>query len=180
MALNWRAVLPLLNRTGIFLSALSLAAIMLLIVAEAIMRYIWGRSLGWTYDLVTFYLIVVAFFLAVGDTFVRGGNVSVETAQELMPWRLQAVTEIASSLIFMIVLAAMIAQMWGRFSKAWTNAEVMSGVIAWPTWPTWAIALVGFGLLMVNLCVRLVRVTLALARNRRIAPLNAGHTEHME
>lgn len=164
-----------LNRITMLISATGMAMIMLLITLEALLRYLVGQSLGWTYDLITLYVIVIVFFFAAPETFARGGNVNVETVQEHMSWRTQSVTELVSSAMLLVVLALMVNRMWLRFDKAWSSAEVLSGMIPWPTWPTWALAMVGFGLLIINVLVRMWFVTRALLRGEPIAPLNHNH-----
>ena len=78
--------------------------------------------------------------------------------------------------MFLIVLALMVNSMLLRFDKALGSAEVISGMIPWPTWPTWALALAGFALLIVNMLVRLWFVIRALLRGEPIQPLNHNHT----
>ena len=169
---SWLAAL---NRVTMLISALGMALIMFLITLEALLRYLFDQSLGWTYDLITLYIVVIVFFFAAPDTFARGGNVNVETLQEHMSWRWQAITELISSIMFIAVLGLILNRMWLRFDRAYGSSEVISGMIPWPTWPTWALAHVGFSLLLVNILVRLWFVVRALVRGEPIQPLNQKH-----
>ncbi len=76
MALPSTQLVRLLDRlenVAIVAAGLCLAVMMLVVTMDVVMRYGFNAPLGWVYDLVGKYLVVAAFFLAVSETFRRGG-----------------------------------------------------------------------------------------------------------
>src|SRR3546814_5827562 len=56
---------------------------MLVIVVDVVMRYFFSAPLSWSYDLIGMYLVTLVFFLALADTFRRGGHIKVDLFENL-------------------------------------------------------------------------------------------------
>lgn len=127
-------------------SALALAAMMLLIVAEVVFRYLLGSPLGWTLGFVEDYLMVAFFFLAISYTFRVGGHVSIDLLVRRLPPKarriLAVVGNVLSLAFFALVCYAGILLTRG----AWLNSEIPppgGADLSWPTWTSYIFVPIG-------------------------------------
>ena len=85
---NDRGVSALLARAETALVALSgvaLAVIMVVVVADVLLRYVARSPLGWSYDLIGSYLMVAVFFLALSDTLHHHGHIAIDISPSTSP-----------------------------------------------------------------------------------------------
>jgi len=98
-----RAVLPLLSRYASYGSALALAAMMLLTVADVILRALANLPITGAYDLVQLFLVGTV-FLSIPEVFMRGENIVVDFIDHLVgPRTIDVLRMIARLLAFVFV-----------------------------------------------------------------------------
>ena len=147
--------LRVLERIGMIAAGTAFATMMLVTVADVVMRYGFNAPLSWTFELISSYLMVAAFFLAVSATQARRQHVNVDIVARNLPERLRCALSVLAGLA-VIVLVALI--WWGGavgFHEAWQRQLVMDGQIPWPRWPTYLLIPVGLGLLLARLLIEL-------------------------
>lgn len=153
-------------------AALCVLVTMLVVSADVVMRYFFNQPLGWVYDLVSNYLMVGAFFLAVSETFRRGGHVAVDLFRNMLRPGLRRRLDALSALLVMPVLLAMIVTGWNATTRAFERGEVIPGIVTWPVWASHVFVPLGIGLLL----LRVVAHFLDLARGGDgHVPETAGH-----
>lgn len=138
---------------GIALAAAAFAAMMAVTVIDVIGRYALNAPLTWSFDLITSYLLVAGFFLAISATQANRQHINIDLIPRSLPPRLRAALlapAFAMAVVFVFVIAWTGAD---GFQKAWRNNLVMDGVIPWPRWPTYLLVAVGAGLLTLRLVV---------------------------
>lgn len=146
----WMNALPRLSRLlssvewGLStLAAIAMFAVMMIVMFDVTMRYIFATPLAWSYDVISLYLMVAVFFLALGDTLHHHGHIAIDLLLPHMPIRLRHIGE-AIGYAFTTVLVAMIAwEGWERMATAFVNNEATSTVIQWPMWPAYLFVVVG-------------------------------------
>jgi TRAP-type C4-dicarboxylate transport system permease small subunit len=101
--------------TGIKLASVSLAgaavvAMAVIMLAEAIMRYVFNDPLGWNISAVERILMPMSVFLVLPWLYVTAGHVSAEIVYDRLPapWRLTA--RIIGHLLLLVTAAALV---WG-------------------------------------------------------------------
>jgi TRAP-type C4-dicarboxylate transport system permease small subunit len=140
------------------LSAVSFLAIMGVMVVDVMLRYLVSSPLGWSFDLLTRYLILIAFFFAVSYTWRHGEHLYVEILYRKLPTRPRSavlfVFHLAVTVIFGIAfwLAARTTY------QSWTACERLVGDMPWPVWTSHAIVAIGLGMLT----IRAIERTLSL------------------
>ena len=92
------------------LAAVFLAAMMLLTVADVVLRAVFNAPIRGVYELVEL-LLAYTFFLALPAVFLRDENIVVNVVDELAPRRVPALKRIAAALA-VVVLAVMAWQGW--------------------------------------------------------------------
>lgn len=144
---------------GIAGASLAFAAVMAVTVADVVSRYGFHAPLTWSFDLITNYLLVAGFFLAVSAAQAHRQHINIDIFARMLPARLRCgvlVPGYAAAIVFVTIIAWSSAS---DFIGAWTGNLVMDGVIAWPRWPTYLLVALGTALLAIRLsieCVALV------------------------
>lgn len=184
---NDTGVSALLARAETALVALSgaaLAVIMVVVVADVLLRYVARSPLGWSYDLIGSYLMVGAFFLALSDTLHHHGHIAIDIFAHRMPrWFLHlslAVGYGLSTLILMMI----VWQAWDRTADAWAANNLISATVPWPTWPSYALVVIGAALTTLRCLLRTWAHAASMVTGRELADLppppetTLGETEH--
>jgi TRAP-type C4-dicarboxylate transport system permease small subunit len=154
VAANLRLLL-FLDGLSMAIAGICFATIVLITATDVAMRYIFNAPLVWAYQLISNYLMVTVFFLALAATQRHGQNIGVDMVVRRLPERLRAGLA-AICLLLMIVYIGLLAYAgWSVFIDAWTGGDVLAGVIAWPRWPGMLLVPVGSVLLLVRLLVEL-------------------------
>ncbi|MBC7138197.1 MAG: TRAP transporter small permease [Defluviimonas sp.] len=145
-----------LERLAIIGSSLCILAIMVVVTLDVVMRYMFRAPLGWVYDLVSLYLMVGAFFLAVSETFRRGGHVAVDLFRHMLRPGIRRRVDAVAALMVLPVLLAMVVTGWQSTARALARDETITGVVAWPIWASYVFVPLGIGLLLLRVALHLV------------------------
>lgn len=140
---------------AVWLAGATLAAIMVVIVLDVFLRYLFNSPLLWVYEFVANYMIPFAFFLALAQTMRRGEMIRVDFFGRLVPrttkWLLYLVALLASLLIFAVLTYISTREALSAF----VAGENSVGYYVWPIWVSKAFVAVGVLLLTVRLAVQL-------------------------
>lgn len=132
-------------------AATCLAAIMLVVAADVLLRYLFNAPLSWAFDLISLYLMAGVFFLSISDTLRHHGHVAVDIFQYRLGDRLrhfcQFLVHLSAAAVFVLVLLLGADRAW----EAYANQDVLEGAIAWPTWLAAVLVPLGVGLLLARL-----------------------------
>lgn len=150
------AALAWVERILVALSSIALGAIMLIVVSDVTMRYIFGTPLSWPYNLIGLYLMVAVFFLALSDTLHNHGHIAIDIFQHQIPHRARHLSLSAGYLLSTIVVALIGWQAWLRFKSAYINDDRIAAVIPWPTWVSYFIVLAGCIILTLRCVYRVI------------------------
>jgi TRAP-type C4-dicarboxylate transport system permease small subunit len=127
-----------------------LFALMIVVVADVSLRYLFNSPLAWSYDAISLFLLPGVFFLSVGYTQGSHGHVSVDILHNYVSERTRYVFEALTSAIAAPVFGFIA---WIAAQKTWidwvTGTYLTSGLEV-PTWSTSFLLPLGFGLLAVR------------------------------
>jgi TRAP-type C4-dicarboxylate transport system permease small subunit len=137
------AALAVVERLLVVLSSVAMGAIMLIVVADVLMRYIFGTPLSWSYNLIGLYLMVAVFFFALSDTLQNHGHIAIDIFQHRIPHRARHLSLSVGYLLSTVIMALIGWQAWLRFKSAYVNDDRIAAVIPWPTWIAYLIVLLG-------------------------------------
>ena len=136
------------------LAAIGLGAIMAIVASDVALRYGLGRPWPWAYDIVSIYLTVATFYLALSRTLREHGHINVDIARSRMGVRTRQTLDFLSALLataFFALLGYLTLQLaWGRYE----NSEVISSYKDWPTWLSTIFVPVGVALTVARLLVK--------------------------
>lgn len=167
-------------------SGISIALIMLVVVADVTMRYIVHRPLGWSYDLIGSYLMVCVFFFALSDTLTHHSHIAIDIFAHMLPRWLRHLSLLAGYAIAVVLMAMIAWQAWIRLDAAYAGKNLISATVPWPTWPTYFLVVIGSAVMALRCTLRALGHAASLATGRELADvplppmLAANDGEHGE
>jgi len=137
-------------------SGVCMFAIMLVVVADVALRYLFNSPLAWSYDVISLYLMVGMFFFGVSDTLRGHGHVAIDVVQKRMSPAGRHAGESIGYALTTLVAAVIAVQAYGRLTESWAADEVMAGAYSWPTWLAMAPVVAGAAMLTVRAAFRAI------------------------
>ncbi len=144
-------LMRLLDRASMAVAILCVAAIMVIISADAVSRYALRAPIPWAFELLTYYLMVAGIYFAVAPTFSHGDHISIDLFQPMMSEAAKARWGVVNGLLAAIVFALIAISSGDVAYEAWRNREFLPGYIVWPAWLSHAPVVVGSGLIAARL-----------------------------
>lgn len=179
------AVESVLAKAETALMAMSFVAtvlIMLVVLLDVVLRYAFNAPLQWSHALISMYLMVAAFFLALPDTLNRNGHIAIDVFQSFIPVRLNHLLlglGFAASVGFIGLIA------WLGYLdalKAFVNGERLYGSFPWPTWIPKALMMAGCLVLALRCLHRAISHLASFLFGKDFVPVRVDYqiTEHAE
>jgi TRAP-type C4-dicarboxylate transport system permease small subunit len=157
------------------LAAFAVLAIMLIVVVDVTMRYLFNAPLSWSFDLISNYLMGASFFFALSETLRRDHHVSVDILYVHFPLKARRVCKMVSWILTSVLFAVMTWLAAKAAVERYISNDVVAGAIAWPTWIPAAIGAIGMAVMTARLVVGSLALILAVFAGRRVDPAIAGH-----
>jgi TRAP-type C4-dicarboxylate transport system permease small subunit len=123
-----------LEQAATAFAGLCVIIIMLVISYDAIARYLLHAPLPWAFDLVTYYLMIVAIYFALSPTFRHGDHLNIDIFQMMLPRRVRVWTDFVCTLLAAAAFAVITYGTWMNVVEAYENNEFLPGIIVWPAW----------------------------------------------
>lgn len=158
-------------------SAVAIAAIMLVVTLDATLRYVISSPLTWSYELIGLYLMVAIFFLALPDTLTHHGHIAVDIFQRLIPFRLRHLL-LGLGYALSTWIVTLIA--WGagqRLTTAFLRDERIAAVVPWPTWIAYLLVAVGSAAMILRCLARVYGHLASAATGREVVDMPPPPTE---
>jgi TRAP-type C4-dicarboxylate transport system permease small subunit len=148
---SFEGIVRRLEQAGMIVAGTCVVFIMAITCWDAGGRYLVGRPLSWSFDLVSNYLLVLAAWFAVASTYQRNDHICINLLHARMPRRMRVAADFTCGLL---ALALFCAIGWGtavHAQEAWANKEFYPGAIVWPAWLSYAPIPIGAALLALRL-----------------------------
>ena len=166
-----RAAVDGLDAALMAIGGLMLMLLMLLVVADVALRYLFNAPLSWSYEMVSSYLMPGLFFLAVSHTLKTHGHVAVDILHNRLGRTtrhlLQAATSALAAPVFGLCAVVAARHTWDEFR---IGSVATSGIGA-PSWTTSILLPLGFGLLALRRALDAAGYVATLASGREVIPL---------
>lgn len=147
-----------LERVLMALAILSIAAIMLFVATDAISRYLFNAPLSFSFELVSYYLIVIATYFMISATLRHGDHISITLFRNVLPRRAQAFVDVLWSVLAGIAFILMAYATWHNVAGAWAGNNFIPGVISWPVWLAQLPILIGTISLVLSLAYNVITI----------------------
>ncbi|WP_418319859.1 TRAP transporter small permease [Piscinibacter sakaiensis] len=146
-----------------------LFAIMVTVFVDVGMRYLLNSPLGWSYDLISLYLMVALFFLALSVTQRDRHHVRVDILLGRVSPPARHAMELIGNLLTALVMLAIFYQGSSKVMDSWQTQAVIAGPIPWPTWLTAVFVPIGTALLLLRLLFSVWALAVAIANRSATA-----------
>ena len=160
-------------------ACLLLFALMLVVVVDVSLRYLFNAPLSWSYEVISIFLLPGLFFLSVSHALGAHAHVSVDLAHHHVGRRTRYLLEAASSVVAAPVFAFIAWVALQQTLSQFAAATVHTSGLALPSWVTTALLPLGFGLLALRCLLNAIGYAMSLASGERwlgLPPLS-GTTE---
>lgn len=152
---------------AVVIGGIAIVAAMLLVSADALLRYLFAAPLAFQLHVTEFYLLPAALMMALAWGYRNGGTIQIKLLVVVLPdWVVNPLMRVllAVAAAYMAVLAW---RSYFIFARAWNRNEVVMGVLDWPVSLSWVWIPVGCGLLAARLIVE--------ATAPKLRPIGAAH-----
>lgn len=127
------------------IASVALVAMMLVVVADVTLRFVFNTPVRGAYDMVSAFLLVMVFF-GIGPVIARGSEILIDLIDAVISGRaLRALKLVAAAGTLAVVLFlgwSMIAPALDAYRYGGTSLE-----LGWPVWTLWLVAFAGlFGI----------------------------------
>lgn len=139
------------------ITAVSVIAVMLIIVCDVVGRYAFSQPIAWVYDLVSIYFINMILYLMASETLRTRGHIALDLNVRLLPPRVWSILQGLAWLSAAAVLALAGYRITLGTLESLAAREIHPGLYEWPVWLEKGIVALGLGLLVLRIAVRLVR-----------------------
>ena len=137
-------------------AALIQFVIMLVVVLDVSMRYLFNAPLTWSYDLISLYLMIALFYFALSYAYRDGFHVNVDIVYRRFGPRTRRFCDFVVGLLALGLFTGMLAVGAAKTWQGFVNDEVMTGTIAWPTWIPGVFLVLGCVLLLLRILLRAI------------------------
>lgn len=164
------------ERVCMAVAVLAVLVMMLVTSWDAVARYVFHAPLPWAFQLITYYLLGVALYLAVSATFTQGDHINIDLFRNMIPSRIRAVIDAVWSILAALVFAAI---SWGGLTTllhAWERHEFLPGYFVWPAWLAYLPVALGAALMALRLAHHAAKLALR-GEDRHVANPGAEHVE---
>lgn len=150
-----RAIDALNEKIGVFSSYLILPLV-IVVVYEVFMRYVFSAPTSWGFEMTTF-IYGVHFMLGLAYTHKHDGHVAIDVFEARLPTRIRTLLRIASNLIIFIPTIGLLT-IWSikYAATSWGMRELASSSWAPAVYPYKAMMAIGFILLLLQGAAKLL------------------------
>jgi TRAP-type C4-dicarboxylate transport system permease small subunit len=156
--LDW--VLCRIEGLALVIAGVAIVAAMLLVSADALLRYAFAAPLAFQLHVSEFYLLPASLTMALAWGYRTGGAIQIEFLISVLPhWLVEPLTRVG-----LLAASAYMAYIAWRgylvFARAFSRNEVVMGVVDWPVSLSWVWIPLGCGLLALRLLLDAVAPSL--------------------
>ena len=144
---------------------------MVVVSLDVVMRYLFNRPLGWTYDLISIYLMTALFYFVLSRTFAEGAHISVDIVEGRLPPVLRRLCHIVVDVLSAALFAEITWLVAGRTWDDYFAGSATSGEILWPTWLSEVLVPIGTALLTARLLLHAAAHAGSLITGRELIAL---------
>ena len=145
-----------IERTLQFVSSIALVAMMIVVVTDVTLRFVFNTPVRGAYDIVSFALLIMVFF-GIGPVIVAGKEIVMDLFDHILPSPalkgLRIIAAIGTLAIFLFISWSMI----GPAVNAWRYGD-RSLELNLPVWMLWVCALTGLVGILISAFAALISV----------------------
>lgn len=152
-ALHTRAdsVFARVEWVGLVIAGIALVSAMLLVSADALLRYAFSAPLAFQLHVSEFYLLPASMMMAMAWGYRNGGTIQIMLLLASLPETLAGIVTRLGLALATVYMGYLTWRASITFWRAWEKSEVVMGVLDWPVSLSWIWVFLGCALLTVRL-----------------------------
>ena len=166
-----RRAVNTLDSALMWVGSAMLFALMLLIVSDVGLRYLFNAPLAWSYEIVSSYLMPGLFFFSVSHTFQAHGHVAVDIVHNYLDRHTRYVLEALTNAMAAPVFAWCALAASQKTLDDFASGAASSSGLGLPTWSISSMLPLGFGLLALRLVLNALSHVMTLVLHREVSTL---------
>ena len=158
-------LLALIEDGFLLVSCMCILAIVVITTGDVTARTLFNAPFAWSHDLITQYLLIAMFFLALPYVTRTGGHMALDfLARRVGDPMARTLLVLVGEILALLFIAGFVDGAWETTLDAYQGGDVLTGDLALPTWPSRLLGTLGAAVLALRLAVRFVQALAALAR----------------
>jgi len=159
-----------------------LYALMLVVVFDVVLRYVFKSPLIWSHEIISYYLMPGLFFLSVSHTLKSDSHISVDILLNYVSEKTRYFLAFISYMLAVPPLMITAFYMIYQTYRQYINDEYFSSGLALPVWTTTILAALGFSMLAVRVLLKAIGFAGSIWTSKPLTklPLISGTEEHFE
>jgi TRAP-type C4-dicarboxylate transport system permease small subunit len=166
-----RRAVDLIDTALMIVGCAMLFALMVIVVCDVALRYLFNSPLQWSYEIVSSYLMPGLFFFAASHTLKAHAHVSVDIVHNYVARNTRFLLEALTSTLATPVFALCAVVSAERTLEDFRTAAASTSGLALPTWSISLMLPIGFGMLTVRLALSAIGYVATLVSGRELQPL---------
>ena len=166
-----RRAVDLIDTALMIVGCAMLFALMVIVVCDVALRYLFNSPLQWSYEIVSSYLMPGLFFFAASHTLKAHVHVSVDIVHNYVARNTRFLLEALTSTLATPVFALCAVVSAERTLEDFRTAAASTSGLALPTWSISLMLPIGFGMLTVRLALSAIGYVATLVSGRELQPL---------
>jgi TRAP-type C4-dicarboxylate transport system permease small subunit len=156
-----KTVFVSISRWATYASGLFLVAMMMITVADVVLRAIFNLPITGTYDLVQLFLVGTV-FLSIPDVFLRDRNIVIDFVDHVFGQRAIGFLKLIANVFAVVFLVLLLWRMVPPARDA-LNFHETSPDLSIPMWVHWVLMLIGIGLTLPAAVLMLIQSALNIS-----------------
>lgn len=165
-----------IERLILRIAVLCVIVIVLTVSVDAVSRYAIHHPLPWSFDLISYYLLIAALYFALSPTFQSGDHINIDLFRNMMPKRLRTGLDVIWGLLAATAFGLIAFGAAEEMIKSYANHEFLPGYIAWPAWASYPAIVIGAGTLTLRLLLHCFKLAVH-GEDKGVADSSGEHFE---
>lgn len=136
-----------INRVLMAVGAIAATAMMLIVIADVISSFLFGRQIQNSFEIVAFYLMVALVFLPMGSAELSHEHINTDLVVQTVPTFMRTGLYVISQVLGAAFIALLCYQTAVDALRSYVRNEMVMGTTMMVTWPSRFFLPVGFGFL---------------------------------
>ena len=145
-----------LSRNLSIVAGLALVLMMVHIVADVVLKFMFNQPIPGTPEIVAYYYMVTAVFFGLAYVEIKGKHITVDLLYNHMPPLMKRIALAIGCLLSALFFSLLAYQTWLDALQAYRIGQIAMGSAALPIWPARFVLPLGFGMVALASVARLI------------------------
>lgn len=141
-------------------AVLASVAVMFIASYDAVARYFFHSPLQWSFQFITYYMLVLIPYFALSSTFMAGDHLNFYLIEEKLPAGVRSAVRFLTAILAAGFFLLVAYGAWTHVLEAYRQKQFIPGNIMWPVWLSYLPVFIGAGFFVLRLVSRALIIAL--------------------